>query len=51
MKNNISLIIVVCNSYRVCYISTNSLKTISVATFCIIVDEVMNADSLPTDKH
>jgi hypothetical protein len=34
-----------------CYIDTNSLGTILAAISCVVVDEILNADSLPTNMH
>jgi hypothetical protein len=32
-----------------CYIATNSLGTITAALSCVVVDEFLNADPLPTN--
>ncbi len=51
MRNNIYWIIGVCISVLVidCYIATNSLKAIPTAIAYVVVDEFLNADSLPTN--
>ena len=33
------------------YIRTNSLRTIRAAISCVVVDEILNADSLPNNKY
>lgn len=51
MKNNIYWITGVSVLVIDCYIATNSLRTIPAATSCVVVDEILNANSLPTNKH
>jgi hypothetical protein len=33
------------------YNGTNSLRIISAAISCVVIDEILNADSLTTSKH